>query len=385
MPEVLLLFEYPSLSGGERSMLAALGGPREAGFRFAAVVPPRGPLAAALASHGVRIHPFSWAGQDGTRRDLETLRGELASTIASLGPDLLHAASLSMSRLSGPVASRAGIPSLGHLRDILKLPAAAVADLARHTRLLAVSQAVRDRHAASGIPGDRIHVLPNGVDLETFRPRPSTGFLHRELGLPREARLVASIGQIGMRKGVDVLVDAARRVARSDPRTHFVFAGERWSRKEEAVRYEEEVRAAAREVPGGRFRFLGLRDDVDRLLGEAVLLVHAARQEPLGRVLLEAAASGVAVVATDVGGTREIFPPGSGTARLVPPDDALSLADAIRETLRDDAARAAMGKAARRRAEEAFDARAAGKALARHYREVLAAGDDGSRRRPDPC
>ena len=88
------------------------------------------------------------------------------------------------------------------------------------------------------------------------------------------------------------------------------------------------------------------------LLNELTLLGHAARQEPLGRVLLEAAAAGVAVVATDVGGTREIFPTEADAARLVPPDDAATLAAAMLELLGKPDARSP-GAAARQCAEEA--------------------------------
>jgi len=114
-----------------------------------------------------------------------------------------------------------------------------------------------------------------------------------------------------------------------------------------------------------------VRDDVDRLLEELTLLVHPARQEPLGRVLLEAAACGVAVVATDVGGTREIFPEGAGAARLVPPDDPAAMAAAMEEVLRDAQLRSLMGAAARRRAEEACAIRQSVSGLVRHYRAVL--------------
>jgi len=374
MPEGLLLFEYPSLSGGERSTLAALGALREAGFRLRAASPPDGPLPRALEAAGVEIVPIAWAGPDGRRRPLETLRRELASLLDRIRPDLLHGNSLSMSRLAGPVAARAGIPSLGHLRDILKLSSAAVRDLNRNTRLLAVSHAVLEWHAAAGIDRARTHVLANGVDLLRFRPRPAGGFLHRELGLPAGAKLVGSIGQIGMRKGLDVLVEAARLVAGVDADAVFVLAGERTSGKDEAVRFEARLHdAAARGALSGRVRFLGLRDDIDRILPELTLLAHAARQEPLGRVLLEAAACGVAVVATDVGGTREIFPDGAGAARLVPPGDPVALADAILALLRDERARHRIGASARRRAEEAFDAAEAGRRLARHYQETLRA------------
>jgi glycosyltransferase involved in cell wall biosynthesis len=119
---------------------------------------------------------------------------------------------------------------------------------------------------------------------------------------------------------------------------------------------------------------------VPRLLNELAVLVHPARQEPLGRVLLEAAASGVPIVATDVGGTAEIFPPLSQTARLVPSDNPEAVA---RETalLLDDAALACnMATLARRRAESTFDARQSAASLARHYDELLSRHERGTMR-----
>ena len=62
---------------------------------------------------------------------------------------------------------------------------------------------------AHGLDAEKTHVLYNGVDLEQFRPRPPTGYLHRELGLPADAQLIGNIGQIGLRKGQDVLLRAA--------------------------------------------------------------------------------------------------------------------------------------------------------------------------------
>jgi glycosyltransferase involved in cell wall biosynthesis len=115
----------------------------------------------------------------------------------------------------------------------------------------------------------------------------------------------------------------------------------------------------------------GWRDDVDRILREADLLVHPSRQEPLGRVLLEAAASGLPVVATDVGGTREIFPSDDDGAILVPSGDAAALAEAVVRVLTDDSMRASMREASRRRAEAAFDVRDAATNLVRHYWDVL--------------
>jgi glycosyltransferase involved in cell wall biosynthesis len=87
---------------------------------------------------------------------------------------------------------------------------------------------------------------------------------------------------------------------------------------------------------------------------------------------LEAAAAGAPVVATDVGGTSEIFPAGTDSALLVPPDDAGSLAAAIIRLLWDAERRAAIAVAARQRAEQAFDARRAAEDLIAHYRGLIA-------------
>ena len=88
-------------------------------------------------------------------------------------------------------------------------------------------------------------------------------------------------------------------------------------------------------------------------------------------MLLEAAASALPVVATNVGGTAEIFPPGSNTAWLIPPDDPTALASAITGLLANETLRSEMGAAARRRVAEAFDVRRAATGLLGHYRFVL--------------
>ena len=87
--------------------------------------------------------------------------------------------------------------------------------------------------------------------------------------------------------------------------------------------------------------------------------------------MLEAAASGLAIVATDVGGTREIFPTGTDAAILVLADNRSALADAIRSLLSDNHRRQQLGAAARQRAESAFDIHMAAAKLIEQYRSVL--------------
>jgi glycosyltransferase involved in cell wall biosynthesis len=370
MPEIVLLCEYPTLNGGERSMLATLDGVRAAGFTPVAMAPPEGPLADAFAAAGVELLPFACRGPDGSRRPQSGLREELSASLRRRRPALLHANSLAMGRLSGQVVVELGLASLAHLRDIIKLSAQAAADLNCHRRLLAVSEATRAFHIAGGLAAERVQVLYNGVDLAEFCPRSPTGYLHRELGLPSETPLVGAIGQISLRKGQDVLLHAAQHIAERTPTVHYVIVGGRHSEKDESRQFERDLHDALCGPLGPRVHFVGVRNDVSRLLSELTLLAHPARQEPLGRVLLEAAAAGVAIVATDVGGTREIFPSEASAARLAPPSYDRALGNAIVELLGDAALRRRLAVAARRRAEERFDIRRSVHELVRHYKAL---------------
>lgn len=374
MPKVALLCEYPTLNGGERSMLATLPGLRAAGFEPVVLCPPDGPLGDRLRQCAVDTLPFIARDERGVHRGQRALRDELHRLLVSHRQALLHANSLAMARLSGPVAAALHLPSIGHLRDILRLPRQAIDDLNAHRRLLAVSAATRAAHCAQGLDAARTQVLHNGVDLEVFCPHRPTGYLHRELGLSADALLAAAIGQIGLRKGLDLLMAAMELLRPGHPHLHLLIVGERSSQKEESLAFERELRAAAARL--GHVHFLGWRDDVPTLLNELALLIHGARQEPLGRVLLEGAAAGVPIVATEVGGTREIFPTEAQAAILIPADDPVVLAAAVERVLTDSGLAERLRTSARRRAEQAFDHRAATAALLRHYRTVL--GIEGS-------
>lgn len=365
---LLVLFEYPALHGGERSLLAALDTIRQAGFTVAALAPAAGPLIEELGRREVEV--LAWPDAAGSEA-LPIRRAFLAQLLRERRFALLHANSLAMGRLSGPVAAAAGLPSLAHLRDIIGLSRQALADLNCHRRLLAVSQATRNWHVEAGLAPERTCVLYNGIDLDAWHPQRPSGDLHRELGLPPDALLALTVGQIGLRKGQDTLVEAALSLAGQEPQLHYLIVGGRYSQKDESRQFEARLQAAAAGPLAGRLHVLGVRSDMRRLLAEATLLVHPARQEPLGRVLLEAAACGLPVVATDVGGTREIFGPDMEAACLAPAGDPPALAAAIARLVADLSLRERLGQAARRRAENLFDIRRSAAGLVEHYRQVL--------------
>lgn len=374
---IAILFEFPSLNGGERSMLAAIDRLLDevSRFEFVAIAPPNGPLAVELSRRKIEHIPWCVRTSNGDRIQAELIESSLLEITSQRQPHLLHGNSLSMSRLIGRLAGRLSIPTTGHLRDIIGLSAAAVADVNRNQRVIAVSHATRDYHVAQGLNPTRVTVVHNGIDLDRFQPRQPTGRLLAELHLTSSTenpvKLVATIGQIGLRKGQDVLAAAAKSIVDRVPQTHFLIIGERNSQKTESIEFERSIQQAFEQCGlSQHLHLLGYRHDVDRMLNEIDLLVHSANQEPFGRVLLEATAAGVPIVATDVGGTNEIVVDGQ-TGRLVPARDPGALANAVVSTLTEDGLAMQFRIAARRRAITEFSIATAAERLADVWRQTL--------------
>ncbi|MGD9853651.1 MAG: glycosyltransferase family 4 protein [Planctomycetaceae bacterium] len=366
---VLILCEYGTINGGERSLLAALDH-RSDDVQVTVLAPKQGRLADALAARGVVHVPFDVHDASGRRLPAAEVLDALLPVIERHAPEIVHANSLSLGRITGVLSHRISVPCTAHLRDIVRLSHKAAEDLNGNARLITVSHATRDYHVAQGLDAGRVTVLHNGIDCEQWRPRSRRGGLRGELDLPADALVAAAVGQIGIRKGLDVLVDMAILEAESLPRVHYAVIGERYSGKAESIAFEQSLHDRLEEVGiADRFHWLGYREDVGRLLGEADLLIHSARQEPFGRVLLEAAACGLPIIATRVGGTAEMLNDGQ-SALFVEPDDAGALAQAVHHLISNPEERRRLGDAARRRMVERFDIREQAAALFALWRNV---------------
>lgn len=214
-------------------------------------------------------------------------------------------------------------------------------------RALAVSGSVRDAWAAVGLARDRISVVHNGVEVEGTGAGPEAAeSIRRELRLPGDAPLVVTVSVLRRGKGLDVLLESVPAVLAEHPGARFAVVGDGPDRR----RLEE--RAAAARL-GEAVVWAGFRRDVPAFLAAADLLVLPSRDDAFPTVLLEALAAGVPVVASRAGGVPEIVEDGR-TGLLVPPGEAGALARAVSALLADPAARRALGRAGRRRAEERF-------------------------------
>lgn len=369
--KVLLACEYPSLNGGENSLLSILPTLQKNGVQPVVAVPERGDLADAFRALGIATYDFDLSLCVGQDKHL-VKRRRLAEIVAETKAEILHANSLSCGRASGYVGQQLQVPTVAHLRDIIRLSKTAVADIARNTTLIAVSKATKLWYESLGVPDSQIDVIHNGVDGELFHPDEEVESLRHELRLEPTTAMVLSVGQIGYRKGWDILLEAAKYVVGSLADVCFVVVGERHSTKQEAIEYERALREAAESgILRGKVRFLGRRDDIPKLMAASTVFVHAARQEPLGRVLLESAACGCCVLATAVGGTTEIFPPDSQSARVVEPDEPRKMARQLISLLKNPAERTILGGNARTRMLNNFTIRGSAEALLEVYARVL--------------
>ena len=219
----------------------------------------------------------------------------------------------------------------------------------------------------------KVRVVPNGVDLKRFAPRPPSSALRASLGVPPSAPVALSIGRHVPEKGYRHLVDAAALVERARPGVHWVLVGDG------ELRSELEARARRLGLES-RVHFTGWRDDVADVLALSDVFVLPSQSEGFGRVLVEAMAMGRAIVATAVGGVPDVVLAGR-TGLLVQPADPVALADAVRALLDDPARAARLGAAGRARAESSFSLGAHVHAVERVYDEVLAraARDAGPR------
>jgi len=180
----------------------------------------------------------------------------------------------------------------------------------------------------------------------------------------RPLRLLA-VGRLEEQKGHDLLIEAFASVARDNTALRLLISGE-GSRRGSLADLASDLGVA------DKVQFLGWRSDVEVLLAAADILVHPARWEGFGLVILEAMAAALPVVATRVGAIPEVVIDGE-TGLLVDQEDARGLAVAIRSLLHDNERRVRLGRAGFDRLREAFspDRMAAGTVAV--YRRALAA------------
>jgi glycosyltransferase involved in cell wall biosynthesis len=297
------------------------------------------------AVSGVEVVEWPIAG------DLDWRLGRrLEAWLRARGPDLVHVHSRrGADTFGGRAARAAGIPAILTRRVQSAEPAWLLGLKCRpYAAVVAISTAIRDDLGARArLGGKPLELISSAVDTGVFRPDSSArARLLERYGLPADAVLAGCAAQLIPRKGHDLLLPLVERLAPGMPRFRLLLFGQGGARG----RLERRVAALGL---ADRIRFCGFVADWPQLAPGLDLLLHPARREGLGSVLLEAMAAGVPVVASSVGGIVDVIADGRQGCLLAP--DALDdWAAAVRRLAGDPAERARLATAARRRVERDF-------------------------------
>jgi len=300
-----------------------------------------GPIADELRADGFRVAVVRSPGFRGVLRPVR-----LEAWLRHVRPDVVHAHSGGWLK-AARAARRAGVRTVVHtVHGLLErepwhgVPLKRWA--ARFTdRVVPVSEPLREYLLRIvRLPAAMITLVPNGVDLDAFRPGQRRSAWRADLGISPEALVIGNVARLdGVKNHADLLNGFAMMRPRA-PEAVLAIAGDG------PLRRDLEARAAALGV-AQHVRFLGQTRDIAALYREFDLFVLSSSAEGTSLSVLEAMASGVCVVATAVGGTPALLGEGP-VGRLVAPADPAALAAAMADLLHDHRQRHALAEAGRR-------------------------------------
>lgn len=364
-----LFIQYDAQPGGSPiSGLMVVKALEQAGWRVEAVFASPGPMTLQYEELGCRVHILphgQWLGGGTTwrrvrrsGRDLKAAAG-FVRLMRRLRPELVY-----INTLTGFAAAAAArwlrIPTVWHVRELfddaggeMHPPALGGKRLARMlVSRLPERIVVNSRAVAENVLGSADHpkltVLPNAVSDRFFEPHASPEECRRRLGLPIGVPIVGVPGTLRPVKGHPWFLEAAARVAASLPVCHFAICGEGTAAYRQEL--QEQVRRLGLEE---RVHFVGTVADMRDFYRALDLACVPSRAEPFGRVVVEAFAAGVPVVASAVGGICETIEDGV-TGLLVEHGDVEGLTSAVLRLLNDAGLRECLATQARREAEDRY-------------------------------
>jgi len=198
------------------------------------------------------------------------------------------------------------------------------------------------------LPGEKIKIVHNGVDVDRFAVTAiGKDGIREHLDIPRENKVVGLLARLIRRKGIDLFIDAAKRISEAQDNITFLIVGDGPDRPV----FEKIAQEAENKTD---IRFTGWERDVARVLPAFDLFLFTSRWEPFGIVLLEAMAAGVPIAGFDVPGANEVILEGK-TALLVPPFDTEKLAHEAVKILSNDSLCERLKREGERRVRAHFD------------------------------
>jgi glycosyltransferase involved in cell wall biosynthesis len=321
------------------------------GTEITIAAPGDGPVASAAAGR-FGFEPLPGSEPARSPADFTADARFLARLVGGRGFDVVHSSRQTAHVLAALSVGRS--TPLVHLRGSARAPAGHAANRFLYnspTDAVVVSSGRIERWITERlrVPPERVVLLHAPVGDRWFGAAGRGVPVRSELGVAESDALVVCVGRLAPVKGHEVLVDAMAAVIRELPETRLVLVGEPWSGQPEGLRGRAE-----RLGIGASVVFAGRRDDVKRFVDAADVCVSASvGSEENSRAVGEYMAAGRPVVATRVGVIPELISDGE-TGRLVEPGDAVAMAAALLDLLRDPETGRTLGAAARLEAESSL-------------------------------
>lgn len=325
--------------GGQEQLFSLMMGLKNRGHQVQLAAPEESPLAQRARRLGIPTRCFS---QHFELSPLAMLR--MARILGWERPDVIHFNNPHPILTGGLAAWWSGIPAQVCSRRVnfpLRWRLSAYKYNWLLDRILTVSVSIRQTLMQGGVRPDLITVIYEGVDVDWIDRLQPLAPLTEGNGLR-----VGTVAHLSAEKGHHTLLEAAARLAARFPQTCYVLAGE--------GRLEAELKRKAQALGiGKQVIFTGFHSDTEALMKQFDLFCLPSLSEGLSSAILAAMASGLPVVATNVGGIAELVVDGE-TGFLVPPGDPAALAQALARLLSSAPRRRHMGEKGRRRVESRF-------------------------------
>jgi glycosyltransferase involved in cell wall biosynthesis len=219
--------------------------------------------------------------------------------------------------------------------------------LPRYESVICVSEDLRDRALACGVPAQRCQLIENAIDTHNFSGKVDSATAKSRIGFSPDRLLIGAVGRLSAEKGFDVLIRAAHRLVQGGHNIEVVIAGDGDA--------EQSLRALIRELGmDGRVRLLGYCADTRAVYDALDLFVLSSLREGQPNVVLEALAMEVPVVATRVAGLPRLIQDGENGV-LVEPGSVENLTEGMSKLLGDTGTCTRLAKAGRKTVLDHYD------------------------------